>query len=284
MALRYPWGARRLRRVHRAGARVGGLTSSGGCRETTTCWSGGRHSRSSTAARPRRKFVGIGGVGDGGFRRPGPMATSVAEAPSAGLGMTRRRHRSLPHRNRQRSWSASPQASGDRDMSGGRSLDLDDGWIVVVPIALERSACSGDLRRLGPPVLLAEAFALDVALASGLYRRLTEHGTPMVGAVHGVRKTSIPAVVVIVFLTIGGVIMQSVVPTADTISKVLRRTQQRRRPRNPESASAYTSPYDGYCAETSRGRVGGQVVEGEVLRPFDVFGDGPRGGRRRGTT
>lgn len=100
-------------------------------------------------------------------------------------------------------------------------LDLDDLWWVVVAIILSLGGFVAVLYVVyAAPVLLAEG-ALDAALVSTVYRRLRrEDAGYWAGAV--LRRTWLPAVVLIVFVTLLGVVLQRAVPGARSIGDVLR--------------------------------------------------------------
>ena len=147
---------------------------------------------------PAPSEVGIGGFGDGGFGGGadgdfggGGVSAGWDDVPPPSIAPSPQPAAVAP---------ASPQASGDRDASVGDLLDLDDGWIVVVPIALAAISLFAAIY-INPWVARSSSpkSRSHAALASGLYRRLYEHRTPMVVS-SAVRKTRHLAVVVIVFL------------------------------------------------------------------------------------
>lgn len=107
--------------------------------------------------------------------------------------------------------------------SGGGGWSFDDDtfvWIVVAAAA----ACAGFVAVgyviYAAPVLLAEV-ALDAALVSTLYRRLRRDDVGhWSGAV--VRRTWMPAAVLIVSLMVGGYALQYLAPDARSIGGVVR--------------------------------------------------------------
>jgi hypothetical protein len=110
-----------------------------------------------------------------------------------------------------------------RASGGGWSIDLDLDDLIWIVIALA-AACAG-IVAIGyviyaAPLLLAEV-ALDAALVSAAYRKLRrEDAGHWAGA--AVRRTWIPATVLIVSLVAAGYALQRVVPEARSIGGVLR--------------------------------------------------------------
>lgn len=112
-----------------------------------------------------------------------------------------------------------PDIAGD--VAKAVPLDLDESWPLVLAAAL---ALSGALAIAYTvyiaPVLLAEV-ALDAALVTTVYRRLrwqdARHWTASV-----VRRTWVPASVLVTLLLVGGLLVQAVLPEADSIGDVLR--------------------------------------------------------------
>jgi hypothetical protein len=105
---------------------------------------------------------------------------------------------------------------------GGWSLDLDEGALWLVPVAIIGAIAFGVLIYIVylAPALFAELL-LDAGLAAGLYRRLArvERRAWLMTAV---RNTIIPAGFVAVLLALAGVIMQGVYPDATSIGVVVR--------------------------------------------------------------
>ncbi len=118
--------------------------------------------------------------------------------------------------------AASGASSGKGSGGGiGGALDLDEGWVIVVPIVmLLGSLIAAFVLIWSAPGLLAE-LALDVFLVSRLYRRL-EHLDRRSWLMTAIRKTWIPALVVGVLVVAGGSVIQAVVPEARTMGDVLR--------------------------------------------------------------
>ena len=102
------------------------------------------------------------------------------------------------------------------------SIDLDDGFIFIV-IAIVAALCG--LLCIGyvvyiAPMLLAEV-ALDAALVSAAYRRLrkedVEHWSGTV-----LRRTLVPATILVVFMFVAGFAAQQYAPDARSIGGVVR--------------------------------------------------------------
>jgi hypothetical protein len=103
--------------------------------------------------------------------------------------------------------------------------DVDEGWPVVVAIAVAAVVFLGAVFAIlyvvyYAPVLLAEV-ALDAALVTGLYRRLRKQDTGH-WLWSAIRHTWKPATAVGVCLYVIGVVVQWAVPSARTIGDVLR--------------------------------------------------------------
>ncbi len=118
---------------------------------------------------------------------------------------------------------------GSRPFAGGTGaadglaggIDLDELWWVAAAAALALAA----LVAIGfvvysAPLLLAEV-ALDAAIFAPVYRRLRrEEAGSWAGAV--LRKTGVPALVVVVFVSGAGFALQAAVPEARSIGGVVR--------------------------------------------------------------
>ena len=122
--------------------------------------------------------------------------------------------------------SASSGASmaGDALESVSGSLDLDDGAFVVFVIIAVLAALGGVMCIAYviyiAPLLLAEV-ALDAALVSAVYRRLRKEDVGhWTGAVF--RRTWIPAVILVVFMSAAGYAAQRLAPEARSIGGVFR--------------------------------------------------------------
>ena len=98
-------------------------------------------------------------------------------------------------------------------------LDLDDGWwILLAIIALLGAAIAALYVVYIAPALLAEIL-LDGVLLAGLYERVKsiEHRHWLRSAL---RRTAVPAVVIVVFFAIAGFAMQRAAPEARSIGEV----------------------------------------------------------------
>ncbi|MEX2394926.1 MAG: hypothetical protein WD826_10660 [Actinomycetota bacterium] len=116
------------------------------------------------------------------------------------------------------------RGSGDAGESLIDVLDLDEGCLVVVPIVMIVGGVIGALLIVwSAPALLLEVL-IDVVLVSSLYRRLS-HLDRRSWLMTAVRKTWFPVVLVGLLLIIGGVVIESFVPNADTIGDVFRSPQ-----------------------------------------------------------
>ena len=126
-------------------------------------------------------------------------------------------------------WDAAALARADAPASAasesaggiGDALDLDDGWVIVVPIVIAfGSLIAAAVLIWSAPGLLAE-LAIDVLLVSRLYKRL-ETLDRRSWLWTAIRKTWIPALIVGVLLVAGGIVLDVVVPHARTMGDVLR--------------------------------------------------------------
>lgn len=114
-----------------------------------------------------------------------------------------------------------PASTSDLSIAAVSDIDLDDAWIIVVPaLVLVAGVVAAVWVIYTAPVLLAELL-LDVALVSGLYRRLRKL-EPQSWLLVVVRRTWIPFTAVILSLVAGGFLMQSLVPEADSIGDVVK--------------------------------------------------------------
>jgi hypothetical protein len=109
--------------------------------------------------------------------------------------------------------------------SGGRSswgidLDLDEGiWLVVAAVCAAAGLAAVAYVVYMAPVLLAEV-ALDAAIVSALYRRLRrdEHGYWLTTVL---RRTWVPAAILVVFAFLTGFALQQAAPQARSIGAVI---------------------------------------------------------------
>ena len=105
--------------------------------------------------------------------------------------------------------------------------DADDGriWLVVLALALAVGALVAVAFVVySAPILLTEV-AIDAGIMSGVYRNVRRHDDGnWVGAVW--RRTWIPAVVVIVCVSVAGYVLQLAVPDARSIGGVIRAVTQ----------------------------------------------------------
>jgi hypothetical protein len=115
---------------------------------------------------------------------------------------------------------APPPAPAPRS-SGGISLDLDADdlvWIlIVVAVAFSGIAAIGYVIYVAP-TLLAEAL-LDLVIAGGVYRGLRRHDSEH-WTHHVIRRTVIPAAIVIASAVVAGYALQRVAPDARSIGGV----------------------------------------------------------------
>jgi hypothetical protein len=117
--------------------------------------------------------------------------------------------------------SGGPSADTGGGGGGLDLLDLDDAFIVVVPIVMFIGGLVAALLIVwSAPALLVE-IVLDIALVSGLYRRLA-HLERRSWLMTAVRRTWVPIVVTAVVLVVGGFLIQGAVPEAETIGDVFR--------------------------------------------------------------
>jgi hypothetical protein len=127
-----------------------------------------------------------------------------------------------------RSGGAGAGAAFDNTSVGAPSrlnLDVDFDFDDLWPIVLAGVCVVGGVLAIGyviysAPVLLAEV-AIDAAIMSGLYRRLTKRPASH-WAMTVVRHTAIPALIVMVFAGLAGYAAQRLVPEARSIGGVIR--------------------------------------------------------------
>jgi len=118
--------------------------------------------------------------------------------------------------------SPAPSVSSVADSVSGLDLDLDldEGWVVAVPLVILAGAvlASGYVIVIAP-VLVAEV-ALDVAIAAGAYRAAARL-SPQHWAVGAVRRTWLAALGLAVLVGGVGFVLQSLAPDAHTIGAAL---------------------------------------------------------------
>ena len=112
-----------------------------------------------------------------------------------------------------------PSVDGPR-FNLGFDLDLDELWFVVLALA----CALGGLLTIGyivsvAPLLLAEV-ALDAALFTAVYRRLHERDASHWAATT-LRRTAIPAMVLVVFVGLAGFALERIAPDAQSIGGVV---------------------------------------------------------------
>ena len=152
---------------------------------------------------------GEGGFSGGGGRFGGGGASSSFEAPSPAPAVR------MPVK-------ASSGGGGGSSKGGGGfsfSLDLDDsGFLVVLAILAIAVAALGAAAYLiwSAPILLAEVL-VDGLIMTGLYRRLKRTDDPDHWVLGAVRRTWIPALVVVILFSFAGWLLQRAVPEARSI-------------------------------------------------------------------
>lgn len=151
---------------------------------------------------------GGGGFTGGGGRFGGGGASSSYDSPASAVRM--------------------PVKSGGGGGGGGGSskgggfsfgLDLDEGgFLVVLAIGAIAVAAFGAAIYLiwSAPILLAEVL-VDGLIMTGLYRRLKQTEDPDHWMVGAVRRTWIPALVVVILFSFAGWLLQRAVPDARSI-------------------------------------------------------------------
>lgn len=128
------------------------------------------------------------------------------------------------------SFPDAPDAAGDlpdapsavASLGDAVDVDLDEGVLLLVPLALVAIGAFGALWVVWTaPVLFAELL-LDAALAAGLYRRLRSverggHWLPV-----AVKRTWLPALGLAIVLALAGLAMEHVVPGACSVGEFAR--------------------------------------------------------------
>jgi hypothetical protein len=107
---------------------------------------------------------------------------------------------------------------GGSSADGFLSLDLDDGWLIVLAIVALAGALIATLYVVYiAPALLAELL-VDGALVAGLYKRIkpSEQRHWLRGAM---RQTVVPALSVILFFAVAGFALQKAIPGAHTMGE-----------------------------------------------------------------
>jgi hypothetical protein len=101
------------------------------------------------------------------------------------------------------------------------SIDVDDAiWVVLAIIVFLAGLIAIFYVVYIAPALLAEVL-VDGLLAAGLYRTVRgAQGSHWMKTV--LRKTAIPAILVLIFFTLGGFLLQKIEPTASSIGEVWR--------------------------------------------------------------
>lgn len=114
-----------------------------------------------------------------------------------------------------------PVSTGGVSTGGALDVDLDEAWVLVVPVLV---AVGGLLAAAyvvyAAPVLLAEVL-LDVVLVSGLYRRLRKVDSRSWLST-AVRMTWAPAAAVLLLVVGGAFAIQAMVPWAASIGDLFR--------------------------------------------------------------
>jgi hypothetical protein len=132
------------------------------------------------------------------------------------------------------STGAAPAGGGSGGSGSGWDLDLDEGTLWLIPVAIIAAVvlCVVVYVLYLAPTLFAELL-LDAGLAAGLYRKLLRaERRPWV--VTAMRSTALPACFVAALLALAGTIMQGVYPDAVSIGAVVHHLQESRaESRNP---------------------------------------------------
>lgn len=117
--------------------------------------------------------------------------------------------------------SLSHSVDAGPDGGGGllEALDLDEGWLIVLPVVLIGALVASVLAIWSAPILLAELL-LDVVLVSTLYRRLA-HADRRSWLASAVRKTWVPALIAGIVVIGSGLLLDVVAPEARTIGEAL---------------------------------------------------------------
>lgn len=110
----------------------------------------------------------------------------------------------------------------DSDAIGGGipDVDLDEGWVIAIPlIILGSGVLAVGYIVVIAPVLVAE-IVLDLAIAAGAYRGvIRSHRRPWPGGAF--RRTRLAALGLVVFVAIGGSALQAAAPAAHTIGAAI---------------------------------------------------------------
>lgn len=166
---------------------------------------------------------GGGGFTGGGGRFGGGGASSSYESPASAVRMPLK--------------SSGGSGGGGGSAKGGGSgfsfsLDLDDGgFLVVLAIGAIAVAAFGAAIYLiwTAPILLAEVL-VDGLIMTGLYRRLKRTEDPDHWMVGAVRRTWIPALVVVILFSFAGWLLQRAVPDARSIGGAWKAVSTESRP------------------------------------------------------
>jgi hypothetical protein len=120
------------------------------------------------------------------------------------------------------SGASSAKSGGGVDLG----LDLDEGAVVIIPLLVAAALATGVALYVVyiAPVLFAELL-LDTALSAGLYRRLNQ-GDRSNWLRCALRRTVVPAILVMLLLGGAGWWMQVVYPQATSIGRVWERVQE----------------------------------------------------------
>jgi hypothetical protein len=157
-------------------------------------------------------------TGDSGFGGGGDFSGGGAGG-SWGEGVS-----TITSTNNTVSTITSTKSSGSSGFSF--DLDLDDAWVIIpVVLALLAGVIAALYVVYIAPALLAEIL-LDGVLMAGLYKRVKsiEHKHWLRCAL---RRTAVPAIVVIVFFTIAGYAMHAAAPEARSIGEVWQHITER---------------------------------------------------------
>lgn len=172
--------------------------------------------------------VAVAGAGE----REGRRAHAVSQSSSVNVGDVGIEFTSSGSSSPSASASSSASSGGSSGGGGGggggwgHSLDLDDGAaaiLILVVVAVVAAALFGAAIYFvwEAPVILGEA-AVEIVLASALVRSSRRIDRPgWTGSV--LRATWVPAAIVLVLATLGGVITQGVCPGADTLPVVIKK-------------------------------------------------------------
>lgn len=151
-----------------------------------------------------------GGFSGGGGRFGGGGASSSFEAPSPAPAVR------MPVKASSGGGGGSSKGGGG--FSFGLDLDDDSGFLVVLAILAIAVAALGAAVYLiwSAPILLAEVL-VDGLIMTGLYRRLKRTDDPDHWVLGAVRRTWIPALVVVILFSFAGWLLQRAVPEARSI-------------------------------------------------------------------